>query len=154
VRLVSLLFRPFFFDAQGLFALISSVENVAYLFIIGFMVRAWKNGVLIFRTAVFFRFAFFFAVALIALLTIVYYNVGLGLRQKTMIMPALLTFFGGQWMTRGARLRAAMQSFYPHVPTPHRESPRTIVPSTEDDAASNRGASETLLVETGNASKP
>lgn len=153
LRLVSLLFRPFFFDAQGLFAFISSVENLAYLFIVGFMVRAWKDGVLIFRAAVFFRFAFFFAVALTVLLTMVYYNVGLGLRQKTMVMPALLTFFGGQWMMRGTRLRAAVQSSYPYVPTLHREPSATIPSSDGDEAASNRGASETLLAETGNASE-
>lgn len=104
VRLLSLLFRPLFIDAGGAFGLISSVENLAYLAVIGFMVWNWREGVQIFRAGLEFRFAIIFAVTLTILLTLTYYNVGLGLRQKTMIMPALLAFFSAQWMLHRARL--------------------------------------------------
>jgi hypothetical protein len=113
MRLVSLLFRPLFFDARGAFGLITSLENLVYIFVIGFMILRWRDGVRLFRVELVFRFAFFFALAVMMLLTITYYNVGLGLRQKTMIMPALLTFFTGQWTLRRARLRAALQRAEP-----------------------------------------
>ena len=103
-RLVSLLFRPFFIDAGGAFGLISSVENLVYLFIIGFMVWNWRDGVAVFRSSLAFRFGFFFAVVLTILLTMTYYNVGLGLRQKTMMMPGLLTLFAAQWTIHRARV--------------------------------------------------
>ena len=104
VRLLSLLFRPMFIDAGGAFGLISSVENVAYLFVIGFMLRFWRLGAELFRADLAIRFAFFFALTLTFLLTLTYYNVGLGLRQKTMIMPGLLTVFAAQWMLHRARV--------------------------------------------------
>ena len=104
IRLLSLLFRPFFFDAGGAFGLISSVENLVYIFVIGFMIRSWRSGVELFRADLIIRFAFFFAITLTFLLTLTYYNVGLGLRQKTMIMPALLTIFAAQWALNRARL--------------------------------------------------
>lgn len=103
VRLFSLLFRPMFIDAGGAFGLISSVENLVYLGVILLMLRFWSIGVEIFRAELVIRFAFFFAATLTILLTLTYYNVGLGLRQKTMIMPALLTFFAAQWVVHRAR---------------------------------------------------
>lgn len=103
IRLFSLLFRPLFIDAGGAFGLISSVENLVYVFVIGFMVRNWREGIEVFRAELIFRYAFFFAVTVMFLLALTYYNVGLGLRQKTMMMPALLTFFTGQWMLHRAR---------------------------------------------------
>ena len=116
IRLLSLLFRPLFLDADGIFGLVSSFENLAYIFIIGFMIYAWKDLVLLFRATLVYRFTFFFALVLTALLTLVYYNVGLGLRQRTMIMPALLMLFAAQWIFRRARLRAAMMPPGPNAP--------------------------------------
>ncbi len=104
VRLFSLLFRPFFLDAGGAFGLISSVENLVYLTVIGFMVWNWREAAQLFRVGLQFRFAIVFSVVLTVLLTLTYYNVGLGLRQKTMIMPALLTLFSAQWFLHRARI--------------------------------------------------
>ena len=106
IRLASLLFRPLFFDAGNIYGFVSSLENLGYIFIIGFMVWAWREGFFLFRTEMLYRFSFFFALALTALLTLMYYNVGLGLRQRTMMMPALLTLFAGQWILRRRRPRA------------------------------------------------
>ena len=103
VRLFSLLFRPLFVDASGAFGLVSSAENLVYLFIFAFMLWAWREGLIAFRSALVVRFAFFFAAGVTFLLTLTYYNVGLGLRQKTMFMPAVLTCFAAQWMLRRAR---------------------------------------------------
>lgn len=103
LRLFSLLFRPLFIDASGAFGLVSSAENLIYILVFGFMIWAWRDGVIAFRSELVFRFGLFFALAVMFLLTLTYYNVGLGLRQKTMFMPALLTFFTAQWMLRRAR---------------------------------------------------
>jgi hypothetical protein len=130
IRLFSLLFRPLFLDAGGLFAIVSSFENLAYIFIIGFMIRAWGEGVVLFRTELLYRFSLFFTLALTALLTLMYYNVGLGLRQRTMMMPALLTLFAGQWILRRARLRAGSMPPRPDVPA---GVPRTDGPASDPE---------------------
>jgi hypothetical protein len=104
VRLLSLLFRPMFVDAGGIFGLISSIENLAYVVIVGSMLRFWREGVDLFRAELVLRFGFFFAITLTVLLSLTYYNVGLGLRQKTMIMPAMLTFFAAQWILYRSRI--------------------------------------------------
>ena len=114
VRLLSLLFRPFFIDAGGAFGLVSSVENLILLFVIGFMVWNWRDGLAAFRSSLPFRFGFLFSVVLIVLLTLTYYNVGLGLRQKTMMMPGLLTLFAAQWMLQRARTHYRMYGMQPH----------------------------------------
>jgi len=93
VRILSFLFRPFFFDARDMFGLIASFENLVLL-----AITAWtctRPGILraIFRHAFFIRFALFFVVGTTLLLAYLYYNVGLGLRQRTMIMPGMLTLF-------------------------------------------------------------
>jgi hypothetical protein len=97
VKLVSLLFRPMFFDANGIFALVASVENLFMIFLFGFMLWNWKELWWLARRVFFLRFALILAVALILLLTFLYYNVGLGLRQKAMIYPAFFAFLVSQW---------------------------------------------------------
>jgi hypothetical protein len=93
VRLLSLLFRPFFFDAKGIFGLVASLENLVLLGVAFTLVRRPRTALAIARATVFARFAFFFVVMITLLLATVNYNVGLGLRQKMMMMPALLIFF-------------------------------------------------------------
>jgi len=86
-----LLFRPFFFDAPGLFGFAASVENV---FVMGFIVILAINGrslFTLFRRVPFIRYALVATVVITIVLTFGYYNVGLGIRQKaTMILPGLL----------------------------------------------------------------
>ena len=95
VRLFSLLFRPFFLDMldSGGLGLIASIENLmmAILFIT-FAVNA-GNLYRLSRQFFYVRYALFFSFALIVLLSLVYYNVGLGLRQRTMVFPALLCMY-------------------------------------------------------------
>ena len=118
IRLLSLLFRPFFVDAGGAFGLVSSVENLILMFVIGFMVWNWRDGLAAFRSSLPFRFGFLFSVVLIILLTLTYYNVGLGLRQKTMMMPGVLTLFAAQWMLQRARTHYRMYGTPPHAAGP------------------------------------
>lgn len=105
VRLLSLLFRPLFFDANGAFSIISSLENV--LFIYGFVIlirnfpQIWKN----FRAGIYSRYAFVFTFVLTISLAVLYYNVGLGLRQRVMVYPTLLPLFVLAWSVSAARKR-------------------------------------------------
>ena len=91
VRIFSLLFRPLFVDANGAFGLIASLENLFLMFILFQMLRNFGSVKKLVRSVFFVRFGSIFAVVLILLLGFVYYNVGLGLRQKVMFMPGLLT---------------------------------------------------------------
>lgn len=93
VRIFSLLFRPLFVDANGAFGLIASLENLFLMFILFQILRNFGSVKKLVRSVFFIRFGSIFAVVLILLLGFVYYNVGLGLRQKVMFMPGLLTLF-------------------------------------------------------------
>jgi hypothetical protein len=104
VRLISLLFRPMFIDANGLFALIASLENLFTVFLVGFMLFNWKESFWLMRRVFFLRFTLLFAVSMILLLTLVYYNVGLGSRQKVMMYPAFFAFFVAQWAYHRQRI--------------------------------------------------
>lgn len=105
VKLFSLLFRPFFIDATGLLGYVASLENVVLLLVIGTLLWRLGTAIAVARGALFARFAAFFFVMLTILLAMVNYNVGLGLRQKMMMMPALLVFFAAMLAVRKARKR-------------------------------------------------
>jgi hypothetical protein len=93
VRVLSLLFRPFFFDAREAFGIISSLENVAMLFVVAKVTANWQISKNIASDIFAVRFWWFFTFALVLLLGFMYYNVGLGLRQRTMFMPPLIAAF-------------------------------------------------------------
>jgi hypothetical protein len=100
VRLLSLLFRPLFFDANGIFAIVASFENLVYIFIFGFLVYHLRGTAQVARGVFFLRFAAVFGTLLIILLTFVYYNVGLGARQKMMMVPPIFALFVAHWGLR------------------------------------------------------
>ena len=93
MKLVSLLFRPFFFDAEGALGAVASFENLLMLVMIGAIVVRMRDSLSLFKNVFFLRFSLVFTVALIGLLAYVYYNVGLGLRQRSMFLPPLISFF-------------------------------------------------------------
>lgn len=103
VKLISLLFRPFFIDATGMLGYIASLENVVLLVIILTLLWRFRTSLQVVRGAMFARFAFIFFVMLTLLLAMVNYNVGLGLRQKMMMMPALLVFLAALLAVRAVR---------------------------------------------------
>jgi hypothetical protein len=94
IRLLSLLFRPLFFDVSNLPGLVASFESVLLMIFVGLLIyRARTLGALL-RGVLVVRFTFIYSVITIVGLSLVYYNVGLGLRQKwSMIMPAVLVLF-------------------------------------------------------------
>lgn len=93
VKLVSLLFRPFFIDAQDMMGYVASAENLVLALIFGYLV--WNIGLVskLFMKVMYLRFSVIFFVALTILLALVNFNVGLGLRQKMMVMPCVLALF-------------------------------------------------------------
>lgn len=103
VRLLSLFFRPFFFDANGVFGYVASLENLVLLGVMAALL--WRSGtaLAVARATVFARFAFFFFILIAVLLATLNYNVGLGLRQKMMMMPALLILFAATLAVRSVR---------------------------------------------------
>jgi hypothetical protein len=103
VKLLSLLFRPFFFDANGAFGYVASLENLVLLGVFFTLVRRFGTGLAVARATVFARFAFFFFVLITLLLALFNYNVGLGLRQKMMMMPTLLVFFAAMLAVRNSQ---------------------------------------------------
>jgi hypothetical protein len=103
VKLFSLLFRPFFIDATGLLGYVASLENVVLLVVIGTLIWRFRTVLALARAAMFARFAVLFFLMLTILLAMVNYNVGLGLRQKMMMMPCLLAFFAAMVAVRTAR---------------------------------------------------
>jgi len=94
LKLISLLFRPLFFDAGGVFGIIASVQNLFMLFAAFLLVRQARVWRAMFGSSLAIRYATFYLLGMILLLTLMYYNVGLGLRQREMFTPPLYLIFG------------------------------------------------------------
>lgn len=107
VRILSFMFRPFFFDSDTLLSFVASLENLFMVFFVLVMLARWRTAVTLSKRVFFARFALIFSVLLILLLSYVYYNVGLGLRQRTMLIPALFAFVAALVAVRKAERMAA-----------------------------------------------
>jgi hypothetical protein len=105
IRLFSLLFRPFFIDTNGLMGLIASAENLLAFALFFYFVRHRGQVVRLARGEFFAGYAFLFSLVTILLLALVYYNVGLGLRQRVMTYPTLFALF----LTHNLLLRAKQE---------------------------------------------
>lgn len=109
VRVFSLLFRPLFFDASGLPGLAASFENLLLLVLGAILAMRYKSVIALSRNVFFVRFALIYAAVLILMLALTYYNVGLGNRQKAvMISPALIVLLMVTMGLREARRRQAL----------------------------------------------
>jgi hypothetical protein len=84
------MFRPLFLDASGGLALVVSVENLLYLGLCLYLTpdvfRALWHG----HGGFFMRFNFVFWLAATSILAATTANMGLAIRQKTMVLPSLL----------------------------------------------------------------
>lgn len=89
-RLVTVLFRPLFLDARGTFGLAISFENLALVAIFAYL--AWNLRVILrlVRVSAAMRFHVFFALIFIAAVSQTTGNLGLALRYKMMMVPALI----------------------------------------------------------------
>lgn len=100
VRIVSLLFRPFFFDARGILGFVPSVENVGTVLVVIYTLAHWRNLAHLARRVFFIRFTLMFSALLLFSLALVYYNVGLGLRERVMAYPMIFSTLVALWSFR------------------------------------------------------
>ena len=106
VKLLSLLYRPFFIDSGGLFGIIASFQNAVMVVFTFLLIRNFRLWVELFRGSLAIRFATIHFVTMYLMLAIMYYNVGLGLRQREMATPALFVIVVTIFMVRSLRQRA------------------------------------------------
>jgi hypothetical protein len=89
-QLFTYMFRPLFVDARGTLGWIVSFENLFYLagcvYYAPHVARALWTG----YGGFFVRFNFFFWVLAASILAVTTSNLGVAIRQKTMILPSLL----------------------------------------------------------------
>lgn len=124
LRVVSLLFRPLFFDAHGVLGIIASIENVGVIIAVIYVIRNWRDLAYLARRVVFVRFVMIFAFLTLLALSIVYYNVGLGLRQRVMAYPTLFATLVSLWSMRQKRsLLTAAQAQVPLMVQPKANRP-------------------------------
>lgn len=90
LRVASLLYRPMFLDAEGFYGLMASIENSIFLCLSAYLIFHWRDVILLTRKLPFVRFAMVFSWLIILMIASVYYNVGLGLRQRTMALPGFI----------------------------------------------------------------
>jgi hypothetical protein len=110
LRMASLLFRPFYFDAKGFMGLVASFENTIWLGVFGFLAWRFRDVYNCALENLFVRFCVVYAGTLTILLTLVNYNIGLGLRQKMMIMPAVLVLLAATLVWRRLEAQDAKRS--------------------------------------------
>ncbi|MEM1276569.1 MAG: hypothetical protein AAGH74_08585 [Pseudomonadota bacterium] len=88
-RILTTLFRPFFFDAINIFGLAASVENLFLLLIFGYLAWHFQLILILMKNSAMLRFHVFFMLIFLAIFTQTVGNLGLALRQKVMMIPAL-----------------------------------------------------------------
>ncbi|MEM7668745.1 MAG: hypothetical protein AAF317_06280 [Pseudomonadota bacterium] len=92
-RVLTLWFRPFFIDASGIAALFASVENLVLVAIFGYLLYHARLMLRLLTVSEVLRFHLFFILILTAIFSQTIGNLGLALRQKMMMVPALLLLF-------------------------------------------------------------
>jgi hypothetical protein len=115
VRTISLLFRPFFFDAHGGLGLIASVENLGVVLAFIYTLLHLRDLIQLVRRVLFIRFALLFAFILLFSLVLVYYNVGLGLRQRVMAYPMIFSILVALWSMRRSMATPGVQYLRPNL---------------------------------------
>lgn len=116
LKLLSLLFRPFFFDATGILGLLSSLENLVLLSIFAYIAVNVRTLTTLMQSVFHVSYSVVFAATLFASLALVNYNVGLGLRQKTMGLPAVLVILVSIMLFRRFQSARVGNLRVPHFP--------------------------------------
>lgn len=109
-KVLSLLFRPFFYDAGGLMGLAASAENAVLLSIFAYIIYHYRIIYKLYKNIIYLPFCVIFSTTLIFLLSLVNYNIGLGQRQKMMALPAVLLIFVTIYLYKLYLARAAAQA--------------------------------------------
>ncbi len=117
LKLLSLLFRPFFFDAHGILGFIASAENLVLVFLIGGIAWHMRTLIELAKDVFYIGYCLVFSSAVVILLALLNYNVGLGLRQKMMAMPGILVLSASLTLYR--RYLSGSGRAEPSAPAPH-----------------------------------
>lgn len=80
------MYTPFFFNAPGIFGLFASIENLLLLIFIIFSLFGYKN-IHSSVGAPIFLYSFIFFISLLLLFSFTTNNMGIAIRQKTMLLP-------------------------------------------------------------------
>ncbi|QNJ98945.1 hypothetical protein ALE3EI_2407 [Constantimarinum furrinae] len=89
LKVFTFLFRPLFFDVNGVLAIIASLENLLLLILTAKFI--WLNPIkLFFKASYFFKSLFIFFILGVISFSLILGNLGIMLRQKNMFIPALL----------------------------------------------------------------
>jgi hypothetical protein len=102
-KIVSLWLRPFFVDAENMMGYVASLENVAFLFMMIFLTRNFRSVIAVAKKVIYIRYSLALFLATTIMLAAVNYNVGLGLRQKMMVVPCLFVLLTTIFALRAAR---------------------------------------------------
>jgi hypothetical protein len=110
LKVFTLLFRPLFLDASGVMGLVASAENVVFLFVFGSLAFYWRTLLTLLRRVYYMIFCAVFSSTLIVGLSLINYNLGLGQRQKMMVMPAVLLMYASVFLYRRYLAAVAAQA--------------------------------------------
>jgi hypothetical protein len=107
IKIVFLWSRPFFIDAENLLAYVASLENIALMFMIGFIMFKPGTVRLLSKKILYIRYSLAMFATTTILVAAVNYNVGLGLRQKMMaVVPLMVVFITLIALRSAARARS------------------------------------------------
>ncbi len=108
LKVLTLMFRPFWFDAKGMMGYAASAENTVLLLFFLYLLYNFKTAARLFRHVFFFVYCTVFSSMIIVSLAMVSYNIGLGQRMKMMALPPVLLLLGAVYLyKRSAAARAA-----------------------------------------------
>lgn len=94
LKVLTFLFRPLFFDVNGIPAVIASVENLIQIFLLVFFFKN-KGWYFIMRSHFIIRGCFFYYIIGALAFAPIMSNLGIIIREKNMMMPAFLLFLLG-----------------------------------------------------------
>lgn len=86
------LFRPMFLDSEGIFGIVASIENLVYLVtFLYFLTGGGLKMLYTHRNSFFIKSVCIFIILLLPILSTTTANLGIAMRQKTMLSPFFIT---------------------------------------------------------------
>jgi hypothetical protein len=116
LKILSLLFRPFYIDSNGMTGYAASLENTALLYFCLYILYHWRLLIRLARNVFYVIYFLVFDAALILSLSLVNYNIGMGQRMKMMAVPGILIIYGTIFIYR--RVMAAQAQLVAEAPQP------------------------------------
>ena len=119
LKILSLLYRPFWVDAAGMTQYAASAENTVLLGLSAYIVYHWRLLLNLARNVFYVMYFIIFDALLIVSLSLVSYNIGMGQRMKMMAVPGILILFATLYLYK--RSMAARLTIAP-APEPLQEA--------------------------------